>query len=77
MGRRSPLEVTTRYATTVDTLSDAWEFVMDHLDRVSDAPSVEISPTWSSDDDFRTPYFSVVVSGMVQDPPSSRPGAPA
>lgn len=68
MGQRAPLEMTTRYATSVDSLSDAWEFVMDHLEKVGDAPSVAISPEWSSEDDFRTCYFTVVVSGTVETP---------
>jgi hypothetical protein len=40
----APVEVTTRYVTTVDTLSDAWVFVMDSLDRVGPDPHVTIKP---------------------------------
>jgi hypothetical protein len=43
-------------------------FVMDHVDQVGSAPSIEISPVWSSEDDFRSCYFTVVVSGMVETP---------
>lgn len=67
----APIEVTTRYATTVDDLPSAWAFVMDHVDRVGADPSITISPFWSysvhdmGDDDAPTPprQFSVVADG--------------
>lgn len=69
----APIEVTTRYATTVDDLPSAWAFVMDHLDSLGDDPSIEISPLWlysvqDMDRDVERPQrqFSVVVSGMVE-----------
>lgn len=67
----SPIEVTTRYATTVDDLPAAWAFVMSHLDSLGDDPSIEINPLWNIgfDDsgDAQSPrQFSVVVSGMVE-----------
>jgi hypothetical protein len=69
----APIEVTTRYATTVDDLSSAWAFVMDHLDSLGDDPSIEISPLWlysvqDMDREVERPQrqFSVVVSGMVE-----------
>jgi hypothetical protein len=40
----APIEVTTRYATTVDDLTSAWAFVMKHLDSCGDDPSIEIRP---------------------------------
>jgi hypothetical protein len=71
-----PVEVTTRYATTVDDLSAAWAFVMKTLEEVGPDPSVEISPIWlrpfdfAGDDDEPWPrQFSVVVSGMVEEKP--------
>jgi hypothetical protein len=67
-----PIEMMTRYATTVDDISEAWAFVMDHLDLVGDDPSVEIQPTWSfsiADIDREVDEvprrFSVVVSGTT------------
>lgn len=70
-----PIEVTTRYATTVDDLAAAWAFVMDRLDHVGPDPKVEISPAWTisvhdMDAYEDRPYprrFSVVVSGMVRE----------
>jgi hypothetical protein len=70
-----PIEVTTRYATTVDDLPAAWAFVMDKLDSVGPDPSVEIKPLWAwavqdmdrSDDYVPPRQFSVVVSGMVEE----------
>lgn len=65
------IEVTTRYATNVESLAEAWAFVMDHVDRVGPDPMVMIKPTWyyamapdeGVDDGDR--WFSVVVN----DPP--------
>ena len=39
-----PIEITTRYATTVDDLPAAWAFVMERLDSCGDHPSIEIRP---------------------------------
>ena len=65
----APVEVTTRFATTVEDLPSAWAFVMDRVDRVGDSPSIEIQPFWvSSDDpDDHPRHFAVVVSGMVEE----------
>lgn len=70
---QDPVEVTTRYATTVDDLPAAWAFVMAKVDTVGPDPSITISPLWvisvqDMDDDENTEYqrrFSVVVEGMV------------
>lgn len=75
MSETAPIEVTTRYATTVDDLPAAWAFVMDRLDSVGPDPSIDIKPLWSwsvhdmDDDDAPTPprQFEVVVSGMVKE----------
>jgi hypothetical protein len=76
-----PIEVTTRYATTVGYLSAAWAFVMDRLDSVGPDPSIHITPLWSYSvqdmDRVDAPepprQFSVVVEGMV---PESTPAPP-
>jgi len=60
-----PVEVTTRYATSVDDLPSAWAFVMEKIDHVGPAPSIEIQPYWELEDDSRR--FSVVVSGTIED----------
>lgn len=62
----SSIERTTRYATTADELADAWAVVMTYLERVGPNPTIKISPFWSSDDDFSTRRFSVVVEGMQE-----------
>lgn len=70
----APIEITTRYATTVDDLPTAWAFVMEHIDKVGPDPSIKISPLWivsvhdmGNDDMAPTPrQFSVVVDGMVE-----------
>ena len=73
---RAPIEVTTRYATTVDDLAAAWAFVMAKLDTVGPDPSVTIKPVWTisvHDMDRDEPeegyprHFSVVVEGMVHE----------
>lgn len=69
----APVEVTTRYVTTVDELPDAWAFVMERLDSVGPDPTVIIKPLWiyspaDMDSDHRAPrQFEVTVEGMVHD----------
>lgn len=71
-----PIEVTTRYATSVNDLADAWAFVMDRLDAVGPDPSVHITPIWTisvrdmdADDEGQEWHrrFEVVVEGMVKE----------
>ncbi len=73
----APVEVTTRYVTTVDDLASAWAFVMDHLDhldRLGPDPEVHIKPIWimnvhevlDGSEERPARQFEVVVSGMVQ-----------
>lgn len=66
---RTPVEVTTRYATTVHTLTDAFAFVMDRIDQVGGRPRVAITPFTSialnEGDDERA--FEVVVEGMTEE----------
>lgn len=74
----APVEVTTRYVSTVDDLPAAWAFVMARLDSVGPDPSVSIRPIRIVDvaemhDAFDghettsgwTRQFEVVVEGMV------------
>lgn len=68
MNTLSPIEVTRKYATTVPELTDAFAFVMARIDDVGPDPQVQISPFWSSSDDFTGRKFEVVVSGMVEEP---------
>lgn len=71
---RAPVEVTTRFATTVDDLPAAWAFVMARIDTVGPDPSIKITPVWTisvqdmgddEPDDGYPRHFSVVVEGMV------------
>ena len=63
-----PIEITTKYATSVDDLADAWAFVMERLDHVGPDPRITISPIWTYTDDADLPRrFEVVVSGMVHE----------
>lgn len=73
MSQRSATEVTTKFATTVDELTDAWAFIMEHLADVGDAPNVTITPCWPvsvaefpDGGDVGRRYFEVTVSGMVE-----------
>lgn len=68
--QKVPVEITTRYATSVDSLTEAWEFVMARVDLVGPHPSIHISPCWhinpfDENPDEAEPHFSVVVEGMV------------
>lgn len=74
MSTLSPIEKTTRYATTVETLTDAFTFVMEQVDIVGPDPSITITPSWTYSvhdidrEDHEAPrHFSVVVSGMVEE----------
>lgn len=66
MGQRSATEHTEKFATTVDEMTDAFVFIMEHLDRVGNSPSVQINPSWSSEDDFQKCYYEVSISGMTE-----------
>ena len=68
-GTRTPVETTTRYATTVDDLSAAWAFVMDRIDAVGPDPTIRIEPVWTvgPDSDEVPRHFAVVVEGMVEE----------
>ena len=67
-----PIEVTTRYATTVEDLAAAWAFVMDHIDKVGGDPGIDIRPIWQwdgyEDSSQAVRRFTVVVDGMVEEP---------
>lgn len=66
---RSPVEMTTKYATTVNELADAWAFVMSKIDQVGPDPSIAINPVWTiRDDEGEYPrHFEVSVLGMVHE----------
>lgn len=69
---RTPIEVDTRYSTTVDELTDAWSFVMEHIDKIGPHPSIRIYPCWGVDRDeaLEEPddqvHFHAVVEGAVE-----------
>lgn len=71
---RPPIEKTTKFATTVQGLDEAFSFVMGKLDQVDDVLNINITPIWSSADDFETKRFEVSISGMVELPAYS-PGS--
>jgi hypothetical protein len=74
-----PVEVTTKYVTTVDDLPAAWVFIMDRLDKVGPDPQIKINPIWvipvgdmidgleGEDVSAEKRQFEVVVSGMVEE----------
>lgn len=64
MTRLSPVEKTTQYATTVDTLQAAFEFVWDHMDELGTTPQIIISPLEIHSEDGIQSAFEVVVSNM-------------
>lgn len=61
----SATEVTTRYATNVNTIPEAWTFIMAQLDNLGPAPSIHITPVWTVDSDNDT-TFDVSVEGTTQ-----------
>lgn len=66
------MEITigTSYAATVDTLPDAWAFVMKYVDRCGPAPVITIKPYWLHDIETpkseSQPKFEVCVNGTVE-----------
>ncbi len=66
MTRLSPIEKTTQYATTVDTLQAAFEFVWDHLDELGGLPQIIISPLEIHSEDGVENAFEVAVSNMSE-----------
>lgn len=69
----TPIEVTTRYVTSVGTLPEAWAFVMERLDMVGPDPTIRIEPKWvispqdmDRDEDWPR-LFEVCVEGMVEE----------
>lgn len=68
MAEQSPVEVTTRYATTVLDLPGAWAFVMARVDLVGPNPRITINPIDVLDEPegWRT-EFEVEVSGMIHE----------
>lgn len=84
MSEHAPVEVTTRYVTSVDDLPAAWAFVMDKVDKVGPHPRVEIRPISTigvgdmqdaldghEDESWRR-IFEVVVEGMVHESEATR-----
>jgi hypothetical protein len=65
---RPAIEKTTKFATSVEGLDEAFAFVMNCLTQVDDVLNIEIKPFWSSSDDFSVKRFSVAVSGMIELP---------
>lgn len=72
----APVEVTTRYATSVEDLAAAWSFVMQKIDAVGPNPHITITPRWivsvhevvdGREDEDPPREFEVVVSGMVHE----------
>lgn len=68
--RLSPIERTTKFATTVDSLTSAFEFVMAQPDDVGEWPDIAIVPILvygDVDDEKPTPIFEVSVSSMKEE----------
>lgn len=68
---RDEVEVTTKYVATVETVQEAFAFVMDKLDSVGDRPQIFINPITAFsadfDDDKCEEFFEVAVSGRTKE----------
>lgn len=67
----APIEVTTKYVTSVKTLREAWAFVMEHVDSLGDRPTIQITPKTiygfdqiADGEGSGEELFEVLVSGM-------------
>ena len=63
-------ERTVKYATRVDSLPEAWSFIMGHLEELGDAPTISIKPFWIVTDempigDDMSLHFDVSVSSFT------------
>ncbi len=66
---------TAKYSTLVNEITEAWTFVMSHIEKVGADPQIFIGPEWGcgnphdGDDEhgecFSTRRFGVVVEGSV------------
>lgn len=65
---RPAVEQTIKFATSVETLEEAFAFVMGQLSEVDDLLNIEIKAFFSSADDFKKKRFTVVISGMSEFP---------
>ena len=65
-----PVEISVKHVTTVDSLPEAWAFVMERLDLLGPRPTVEIRPVYTSPrlDEPEQHHFSVLVSAMHEEP---------
>ena len=65
----NPVEISVKHVTTVDSLPEAWAFVMDRLDLLGPRPTVEIRPVYTSPrlDEPERYHFSVLVSAMHEE----------
>lgn len=73
MARRHKTEKTVQYVNTVDTLPEAWAFVMEKIDEVGPSPSIHIEPISQmsalpqvDEEEGWVTVFQVSVSGMVE-----------
>jgi hypothetical protein len=68
MARISAVEKTTVYATTVDSVTSAFEFVMAYLDEMGSAPEITIRPfqCYCDEPDHPVQGFEVSVSAMKE-----------
>ena len=71
---RDPIETTTRKVTTVDDITEAWAFVMEHIDAAGGRPHVEIRPITifsieevANQEGSGRQRFEVVVEGREQE----------
>lgn len=63
---RSAVEKTIQYATNVDTLEDAWSFVMKHMDDAKGRPRIMINPIiWP--DDLEPMVYEVSIEWMEEE----------
>ena len=62
----APIEKTVTYATSVETLPDAWSFVMAHMEMVGVSPTISIRPVWRFSEDKEDQVFEVSVSAMTE-----------
>ena len=60
----TPAEYSLSIASMVDTIQEAFQFVMEHLDELGDNPRITINPVWSyTDSEHGVRRFDVGVSG--------------
>lgn len=64
------VEIFTRFAGTVESIHDAFAFIMEHMDKVGEFPAIEVTPCWVDEEMREFQHYHVAVFGAVNAQPN-------